>query len=109
MDLDAAAYESVLAHEDDRVAAEALADVLELVGANIVGASDEHLAVLVQQRAQLLVVHHLLLRLRQLYRHLALLSSIRPDQQKKKITTPKAEATKDLLLRTKTRPKLRQG
>lgn len=72
VEANAAADEGVLAHEDDGVAAEALADVLELVGADIVGGGNEDLPVLFQQRAQLLVVADLLLRLRELHHHLDL-------------------------------------
>ncbi len=67
--LDAAADEGVLPHEDDGVAPEALADLLQLVGPDVVGDGDEHLGVLVEKLAELLVVRHLLLRLGPLDRH----------------------------------------
>jgi hypothetical protein len=69
VDLDAAPDERVLAHEHHRVAPEAPADVLELLGADVVGEGDEHLGVLIEQAAQLLVVRDLLLRLGPLDRH----------------------------------------
>lgn len=72
VDPDAPPDEGVLPHQDDGVGTEAGPDVLKLVGSNIVGQHDQHLAVLVQQRAKPLVVLLLLLRLRHLYRHLSL-------------------------------------
>lgn len=69
MDLDAASDEGVLPHEDDGVAPEPLANVLELVRADVVRRGDEHLVVLIEELAQLLVVRDLLLRLRELHRH----------------------------------------
>ena len=68
VDLDASPDERVLPHENDGVAPEAPADVQELLGADIVGEGDEHLGVLIQQGAQLLVVRDLL-RLGPLDRH----------------------------------------
>lgn len=58
---DGALHHGVLAHEDDGIAAEALADVLELVGADIIGADDEDLRVLAEESAEFLVVLGLLL------------------------------------------------
>jgi hypothetical protein len=43
--LDAEPDERVLAHEHDGVAPEPLADVLELLGPDVVGEGDEHLGV----------------------------------------------------------------
>jgi hypothetical protein len=63
MHLDAAPDERVLAHEHDGVTPQPAADVLELLGADIVGDGDEHLGVLIEKLAQLLVVRDLLLRL----------------------------------------------
>jgi hypothetical protein len=67
--LDATPDERVLPHEHHRVAPEAPADVLELLGTDVVGQGDEHLGVLIEQAAQLLVVRDLLLRLSPLDRH----------------------------------------
>jgi hypothetical protein len=67
--LDAAPDERVLAHEHDGVAPQPAADVLELLGADVVGDSDEHLGVLIEKLAELLVVRDLLLGLGPLDRH----------------------------------------
>jgi hypothetical protein len=69
MHLDAAPDERVLAHEHDGVTPQPAADVLELLGADVVGDRDEHLGVLIEKLAQLLVVRDFLLRLGPLDRH----------------------------------------
>jgi hypothetical protein len=67
--LDAAPDERVLPHEHHGVAPQPAADVLELLGADVVGEGDEHLGVLIEQAAQLAVVRLLLFRLGPLDRH----------------------------------------
>jgi hypothetical protein len=54
--LDALADHGVLAHEDGGLGAERRADVHELAGANIVGADDERTGVVIEERAEFVVV-----------------------------------------------------
>mmetsp|Transcript_20166 Transcript_20166/g.52460 ORF Transcript_20166/g.52460 Transcript_20166/m.52460 type:complete len:366 (-) Transcript_20166:205-1302(-) len=62
--LDGALHHGVLAHQDDSIRAQGPADLLELHGANVVGAHDEGLVIGVQELAHLLVVCLLLGNLR---------------------------------------------
>lgn len=61
MDSDGALHHGVLAHEDDGIATKALANALKLGGADIIGADDEDLGVLLEEAAEFLVVLRLLL------------------------------------------------
>lgn len=69
MDADRALHHGVLAHEDNGITTEALADVLELLRPHIVGADHQYLRVRIQQLADLGVISDLLLRLSHLHRH----------------------------------------
>lgn len=65
MDPDGTLHHGVLAHEHHGVATQTLANVLELVGSDVVGRHNQDLAVLVQQLAQLPIVRDLLVGLRE--------------------------------------------
>lgn len=68
-------HHGVLTHEDNGIAPQTLPNVLELSGSDVVSRHHQHLRVLIQQPAHLLVVVHLLLRLGQFWSHGAAVNS----------------------------------
>ena len=66
---DGALHHGVFTHENHRISTQTLANVLQLVGSDIVGGSDQNLGVLVEKLAQLLIVSDLLVGLGGFHRH----------------------------------------
>lgn len=62
-------HHGILTHQNNRISTQTLANVLQLVGSNIVSGSDQNLTVLIQKLAQLLVVCDLLVGLGWFHRH----------------------------------------
>lgn len=69
VDTDGPLHHGVLAHEHHGVRPQPLPDTLELIGAHIVGGAHEHLRILLQEIAQLVVIVLLLLLLGPLETH----------------------------------------
>lgn len=59
-------HHGVLPHKNYRVTTETLADILELIRADVIGGDDENLAIVLEQLAELGVVVNLLLSLGEL-------------------------------------------